>query len=67
MPKQKRWRTDESVREIVCPIGECGARGTLYVVDTRYSPPDEAIRRRRKCRACGGTLTTFEPIAVRQP
>jgi transcriptional repressor NrdR len=40
-----------------CPF--CGASDT-HVVDSRLAEPNDAVRRRRRCRACDRRFTTYE-------
>jgi transcriptional repressor NrdR len=47
-----------------CPF--CGHEDT-QVVDTRSSTEASAIRRRRKCPACGKRFTTYERVDLKLP
>lgn len=44
------------------PCPKCGAN--TRVVDSRWSSPKQAVRRRRSCPDCGLRFTTYELIAA---
>ena len=46
-----------------CP--KCGAEyACIKVIDSRETPPDNNIRRRRECMKCGNRFTTYEITSV---
>lgn len=46
--------------EFACPA--CGKRGGMAVIDSRFTPRNKVIRRRRKCLHCGYRITTREVL-----